>query len=581
MKTAGWAGLFIASFMVGHFVANPWLYPVGRILLFIKIYISALVAFIILNQVIPYVWRTLPKWQMDFQQSTVMKEENLSGGMRLSFAAAGLSSALERRKEEASPHLEPMPRNLSTSGDGAASAAVTLLTATVAGAAAGKKEDYWKEPDPPRKLVLLPPVKANPEKDSDQGSGNNAECPGEPTATWDAVTEDKANKDNAIIIAEVATMITLEDKAETESIATGEAVHAPDDAMVADTQEMSAEPVDGFGQTIEESVTSPSGAEAETVAIIAPVEVPEELKVEELEFEELEPLVVESDVSVEFVPTAGVIPVAFRRPESDTLERILAMDATGIAAATMDISEEILMNEIGFEAENEDFAVEGTDLSFFSDTILQGGMANGSVDQVAVANEEAAEIIEISEIVEGGASIMAAEEFVDPYRTEQDFHSNASMEQQCQDLELSREQTDEILAMDDSSESECECISVEKTGESTGFDICETVELAQTDAMADISTDDGSLEPVGCLGDQTIEAATTEESPESMIVDDIIELRPVGVAASIQDIGKVEESFVAIPHSYSCRLRCQKPGGLFQGPVLSFYCRFVCRHGNY
>ncbi len=581
MKTAGWAGLFIASFMVGHFVANPWLYPVGRILLFIKIYISALVAFIILNQVIPYVWRTLPKWQMDFQQSTVMKEENLSGGMRLSFAAAGLSSALERRKEEASPHLEPMPRNLPTSGDGAASAAVTLLTATVAGAAAGKKEDYWKEPDPPRKLVLLPPVKANPEKDSDQGSDRNPECPGEPTAICEAVTEDKANQEAAIVVEEMAVAIILEDKVENQSIATDEPVHALHDDIIADTQEMSSEPVDGFDQTVEESVTSPSGTEAEIVAIIAPVEVPEELKVEELEFEELEPLVVASDVSVDSVLPARVIPVAFRRPESDTLERILAMDATGIAAATMDSSEEILMDEIGFEAEDEDFAVEGTDLSFFSDTILQGGMANGSVDQVAVANEEAAEILEIAEIVEGGASIMAAEEFVGPYRTEQDFYGNASMEQQYQDLELSREQTDETLAMGDSSESECECISMEKTGEDSGFDCRETLELAQTDTMANISTDDGSLEPVGGLDDQTIEAATTEESPESVIVDDIIELRPVGVAASIQDIGKVEESFVAIPHSYSCRLRCQKPGGLFQGPVLSFYCRFVCRHGNY
>ena len=536
MKTAGWAGLFIASFMVGHFVANPWLYPVGRILLFIKIYISALVAFIILNQVIPYVWRTLSKWQMDFQQSTVMKEENLSGGMRLSFAAAGLSAALERRKEEASPHLEPMPRNLSASGDGAASTAVTLLNATVA--AAGKKDDYWKEPEPPRKLVLLPPIKANPEKTPDQNSGNI---------------------EAAIVVEEMAAVIIPEDMVETESIATGEAVLAPHDDIVADTQEMSAE----------------------TVAIIAPVEVPEEIEVEEVEFEELEPFAVESDVSVESVPTAGVIPVAFGRPESETLERILAMDATGIAAETMGRSEEILMDEIGFETEDEDFAVEGTDLSFFSETILRGGVADGSVDQIAVANEETAEIIENAEIVESGASITAAEEFVGPYRTEQDFHGNASMEQQYQDIELFQEQTDEHLAMDDSSESEYECISVEKTGEDSGFDCRETLELAQTDAMEDISTDAGFLEPVGRVDDQTIEAATTEESPEPMIEDDIVELRPVGVAVSTQNNGKVEERFEAIPHSYSCRLRCQKPGGLFQGPVLSFYCRFVCRHGNY
>ena len=129
MKTAGWAGLFIASFLVGHFVANPWLYPVGKILLFIEIYISALVAFIILHEVIPYIWRTLAKCEVDFQQSTGMKEQNLSGGMRLSFAAAGLSSAMERGKEEAKPQPKPMPRNLAANADGAASTAAILLNA--------------------------------------------------------------------------------------------------------------------------------------------------------------------------------------------------------------------------------------------------------------------------------------------------------------------------------------------------------------------------------------------------------------------------------------------------------------------
>ena len=558
MKTAGWAGLFIASFLAGHFVANPWLYPVGKILLFIEIYISALAAFIILNQIIPYVWRTLSKWQIDFQQSPGLEDQSLSWGMRLSFAAAGLSSALEKGKKETSPQPEPMPRNLSAIGDGAVSTAVTLLNATVG--ATGKKEIYKKEPDSFRKLVLLPPIKANPEKNSDQViSGDNAESSAESSdesiATCEAVTAEKANTETAIAVEEMATVIIIEDRVETESIATDEAVHAPYDDILADTREILAE----------------------TAEIIAPVEVSEELKAEELEFEELEPLAVESDVSVESVPPARVI----RRPESELLERFLAMDATGIAAETMDKAEESVMDTISFEAEEEDFAVEGTDLSFFSEPILRGGVANGSLDKVAAANEEIAEIIEIAETVEDGTNIMAAEESIGSSRTEQDLRDHGSVDQQYQELELSLEQDDENLAMDNSPESEFECVFVEETGESSGFDIVETVELAQTEVMADISTDAGSFEPVECGENQTIEAAPAGAPPETVRVDDIIELRPVGVPVTIQNKGKGEERFEAIPHSYSCRLRCQKPGGLFQGPILGFYCRFVCRHGNY
>lgn len=579
MKTAGWAGLFIASFLAGHFVANPWLYPVGKILLFIEIYISALVAFIIINQIIPYIWRTLSKCQIDFQQSTGMKEQSLSGGMRLSFAAAGLSSALEKGKEETSPRPEPMPRNLSAGGDGVASTSVTLLNATAT--AAGKKEGFWKEQDPPRKLFLLPPITANPEKDSDQGSGHNAECHTEPIAICESVTEDKANKEAEFVAEEMAAVIIVEDKLETESIAMGETVRASYDAIVADTQEILTETADGLEDVFTESVIKPSEMEAETTETIAPVEIHEELKVEELEFEELAPLGVESDVSLEFIPTAVVIPLAFLRPESEILERILAVDATGIAEETMDSSGEILMDEIGFEADCEDFAVEGTDLSFFSETILQGGMANGGVDQVVVANEETAEIIEFAEVIEVGANIMAAEESVGPCRTEQDFLNNSSMDQQYQELELPREQTGEDLAMDNSPESEFECISMEETGESSGFAICETLELAQNEPIAPISIEADSFEPTGCVDVQTIEAATAEDAPETVIVDEFIELRPVGTAVSVQNTGKVEERFIPMPHSYSCRLRCQKPGGIFQGPVLSFYCRFICQHGNY
>jgi hypothetical protein len=582
MKTAGWAGLFIASFLVGHFVANPWLYPVGKILLFIEIYLSALAAFIILHQVIPYIWRTLSKWQVDFQQNTGIKEQNLSGGMRLSFAAAGLSSAMERGKEEANPQPEPMPRNLATSGAGATSTAVTLLTATVAAAATGKKEDCWKEPAPPRKLVLLPPIKANPEKNPDSIiSGENEECPDESTASCEAVTEDKVNKEVACVVDEMAAVITLEDMVDTESTAIDEAVHAPHDDIMADMQETSIEPADGVEQVFSESVTMPNEAETGTAEIIALVEVPEELRVEELEYEELEPLVNEYDISVESIPPAWGIPLAFRRQESEALERILAVDATGIAAETMDSPEEILMDEISFEAEGGDFAAEGTDLSFFSGTILRGGVVDGSADQVAAANEEIAEIIEIAEVIEVGANIMAAEESVGSCRAEQDFLDNGSVHQQYQELELSWEQSGEYLAMDNSPESEFECISMEETSESSGFDICEIVELAETEPILPISIEVDSFEPTGCVDIQPIEAATTEEAPETVIVDDIIELRPVGAEISIHSTRKDEERFIPMPHSYSCRLRCQKPGGIFQGPVLSFYCRFICQHGNY
>lgn len=584
MKTAGWAGLFIASYLAGHFIANPWLYPVGKILLFIKIYISALVAFIFLNQIIPYVWRNLSKWEMDFQQSASMKEQQLSGGMRLSFAAAGLSSALEKGKEDARSHPEPMPRNLSDSGDGAATTALAKLTATVAGAAVDKKEGSRQEQDSPRKLFLLPSIKAESEKFSEQIFDDTAECPGDSAVICDEGIEDIASKDDTVAVEEVTAAIVIEDSAETELIEASEIVPATVEDILADTQETSAEQVEGIEKSFIAGEASACEAETGTDDIIAMVEVSEELRIEEevLEFEEIEPLVAESDVSVEFVLSERVISRAFRRLESETLEQILAVDATGIAAETMDRAEEVLMDDvIDFEAEYEDFAVEGADLSSFCEKSLQGGRANGNVAQVIAAYEESAENIEIAETIKVGANTMAAEESVDSSSTEQDSIVNGSMDQQYQKLESSREQTGEDLAMDSSPESEFECISMEETDEDSGLDICETVELAQTEAMADITTDAGSFESVEWDDAITIEAATPEEPPETEIADDVVELRPAGTTVSVQNTGKGEERFAPIPHSYSCRLRCQKPGGIFQGPVLGFYCRFICQHGNY
>ena len=555
MKTAGWAGLFIASFLVGHFVANPWLYPVGKILLFIEIYISALAAFIILHEVIPYIWRTLTKCEVDFQQSTGMKEQNLSGGMRLSFAAAGLSSAMERGKEEANQQPKPMPRILAASADGTASTAAILLNATAT--ATGKKEEHGKKPDPSRKLFLLPPIMVNPEEKTEQISDDTAVDPGKPAATCEAVTEDKAKGEAAIVVEEMAAVIILENRVETDSIAACEAVSEPYEVVVQETQETSAELVDGFEQAFIASVTNAREAAAGTTELL-PVETAEEQETEELEFEEILTLVVEADTPVEFVPIAGIVPLALLCPESESLGRVLAADATGITTEIMDSPAENQLDAINSEAEYEDYAAEGMDFSVFAEMILQGGVADGSLDQVAVANEKFAEIIEIAEAVGVGEKIMAAEEFVGPCRAEQDSLGNASMEQQYQDLELFREQSDENLAMDDTPESECERAPVEESSENSGFVIDETVELARTEAIADISTESLSLEPAGCVDAQPIEADL-----------------------SIQNTGKVEERFVPISHSYSCRLRCQKPGGIFQGPVLSFYCRFICQHGNY
>lgn len=582
MKTAGWAGLFIASFLVGHFVANPWLYPVGKILLFIEIYLSALAAFIILHQVIPCIWRTLSKWQVDFQQNTGIKEQNLSGGMRLSFAAAGLSSAMERGKEEANPQPEPMPRNLATSGAGAALTTATLLNATVT--ATGKKAEHRKEPDSFRKLFLLPPIVVNPEEKSEQISGDNAEDPGKPTATCEALTGDKAKSEAEIIVEEMAAVIILEDRVEIDSIEACEAVSEPYEVVVQGTQETSSEMADGFEQAFIESVTNARGAAVGTTELI-PVETTEEQQIEELEFEEIVTLVVEADTYLECVPIAGIVPLPLLSPESESLGRILAADATGITAEIMDSPAENQLDAINSEAEYEDYAVEGMDFSVFAETILQGGVADGSLDQVAVANEKFAEIVKIAETFEVGTNIMAAEEFIGPCLAEQDFLDNGSVDQQYQELELSREQSGEYLAMDNSPESEFECISMEETSESSGFDICEIVELARTEAIADISSESLSLEPTGCADAQTIEAETAEEPAETVIVDEKVnekfEVQPIEADFSIQNTGKVEERFVPISHSYSCRLRCQKPGGFFQGPVLSFYCRFICQHGNY
>ena len=37
----------------------------------------------------------------------------------------------------------------------------------------------------------------------------------------------------------------------------------------------------------------------------------------------------------------------------------------------------------------------------------------------------------------------------------------------------------------------------------------------------------------------------------------------------------------AVAARYTCRFRCRKPGGLLRGPILSFYCKFICQRGNY
>ena len=208
-----------------------------------------------------------------------------------------------------------------------------------------------------------------------------------------------------------------------------------------------------------------------------------------------------------------------------------------------------------------EFALEGTAIAAFSMSAPMGGMANGSVDQVAFADAAVAEKFQIAEIVGSGTALLATEESIDPGFAAAEPIGDAVGGTGDEESGLVEEQwPEDDLPVDDPLESEFECIHVETTDASLGLDCYETVELEATEPTVGVASSVALAE----IEPETTGQAESAEAPQTIVT------KPGNM-----NIGS------PILHSYSCRLRCQKPGGLFRGPILSFYCRFVCQHGNY
>ena len=157
MKTVGWSVLFLASFLVGHFSANPWLLPVGNILLFVKLYVAMLLVYILLTQIIPYLWQHISEWGSNFQRTAALDNERFGGGMQLSFASTGMMTAPEKHEQDVVPNNE-----------------VPVLTIVNASTMTESRPVELKPETKPvseaeflaaiRGLTLLPPAVALPEK---------------------------------------------------------------------------------------------------------------------------------------------------------------------------------------------------------------------------------------------------------------------------------------------------------------------------------------------------------------------------------------------------------------------------------
>ena len=133
MKTLLWSGLFLVSFMGGHFVANQWLSPVGYILLFIKLYVTCLLGFVVFTWAIPYFLQLDSGREESLRQTSGLDINNGAGGMRLSCAVENIEMSPEKPIKPADEDDKDLIRLYYRSQT--ASPAVSVTTATLPGCA--------------------------------------------------------------------------------------------------------------------------------------------------------------------------------------------------------------------------------------------------------------------------------------------------------------------------------------------------------------------------------------------------------------------------------------------------------------
>ena len=542
MKTISWGGLFLVSFLAGHFLANPWLAPVGNILLFIKIYLVTLFVMVVVQQTTPYIWRNLRAWMSDLRRTADdMEEAKVTGGMQLSFAAAGLPNVREKRLENARDRIAAKALTLPKQEDEMADA-LSILRATAIVAA--KSNNLPQEPKAPRTLYLLPPVKpvqavSSAEESVEpvkQQSEDLVDVPHVEATNEQPVSvhEEEAGKDNLSLgAATVATEIILGN--EQNSVAENKSIETMVD-FPADSGEVAAVIID------------PANDDA----------VPDDIDGELFD-------------GVAGGPAdAFSTPVAWSYSAIDDLTEMIAADATGMVMESEAEPEPRKTEVHTLDPDPDNYAVEGTDISFESTTTLAGGMFNGGIDQIVVVAAKVAEVIEVAETVDNGTALLAEEESVDS--------DVAAAEPDRDDFERGREDTvgmaEEKLPADDfslenPSESQPECIHVETTNTGSRLDQYESLELAAINRDEDAAATAGPA-PIDGMADEPSQKECVKD-----VADEIADApRPVVVRTDKQPQG--------LPNfpSYSCRLRCSTPGGLLQGPILGFYCRFICQHGN-
>ena len=128
------------------------------------------------------------------------------------------------------------------------------------------------------------------------------------------------------------------------------------------------------------------------------------------------------------------------------------------------------------------------------------------------------------------------------------------------DVEAFEESDDSIIATKDLAFSQMEMVCDEQDN----LAVAETTTSVEVSGDDDFVNSDGEPELAAFMFGRLPEISTvTAEEP--------------GISQSPAD--SMIQAHVS--QRYTCKLRCRKPGGLFRGPILSFYCKFICRSGNY
>lgn len=532
MKIVSWGGLFLVSFLAGHFMANPWMFPVGKILLFIKIYLMTLLTVVFLQQFVPYVWRIGQAWLTDLRCTTGIEEPKMAGGMQFSFAAAGLPNVQEKRPKNTDLRNVVVKPSISQKQEDEAPVTLNVLRATAT--VATKTKEVRRESDAGRKLVLLPPVKAVPETNAELVPINPASRP------------------------EEAMLKSTDETFMTNAGPIDEEIMMPESEVSATENVVRAEQNNFYSNENNDTIADLTVSYQEAAATIDDIE--EVDNVDDASLGDIVTNDIMAAVVVEQIPQANWLCSA-----APVLEEFFAVDATGIVAELSTEPEQITstVGEVDDDKQAE-YALEGIAIAAFSLIAPMGGMANEIADQVAFADAAAAEKFQIVEIVASETALLATEESIDPGFTAAEPIGDAVGGTGSEESGLVEEQRPEDdLPVDDPLESEFECIHVETTDARSGLDCYETVELDATEPTVCVAS---SLDTVALaeIEPDTTGQAESAEAPQTIVTT------PKNMTTGSPSL-----------HTYSCRLRCQKPGGLFRGPILSFYCRFVCQHGNY